>query len=266
MNHQNSESSKTALITGATVGIGYELTKLFARDGYHLVLVARNEKALNDRKLELEKAFDVQVTIVSKDLGNPGAADEIYQQLAKNGVVIHTLVNNAGFGLLGNFVGLDYQRQLNMIDLNIISLTALCKLFLHDMLQRGRGNIMNVASTAAFQPGPGMSVYYATKAYVLHFTEALAYELKDTGVKVSALCPGPTATEFQERAGFRNPMLMKGHVMTAAAVAKAGYAGLQRGKTIIIPGFMNKMLAYSVRFTPRQIILAIVGWLQKNRN
>jgi len=266
MSQPNHHSPKTALITGATVGIGYELAKLFAGDNYSLVLVARNENMLNDRKHELEKEFNVQVTVIPKDLGKPGAADEIYQQLAKDGIIVNTLVNNAGFGLLGNFAELDCQQQMNMIDLNITSLTALCKLFVQDMIQRDRGNIMNVASTAAFQPGPGMAVYYATKAYVLHFTEALAYELKGTGIKACVLCPGPTATEFQERAGFENPMLMKGHVMSAAAVATVGYHGLRRGKTIIIPGFMNKLLAYSVRFTPRKIIVAIVGWLQQNRN
>ncbi len=265
MNQQNSVSSKTALITGATVGIGYELAKLFAGDNYNLVLIARNEKILNERKHELEKAFDINVTVIPKDLGNPGAADDIYKQLAAENIAIDTLINNAGFGLLGDFSALDYQQQMDMINLNITALTALCKLFLKDMIQRDQGNIMNVASTAAFQPGPSMAVYYASKAYVLHFTEALAYELKNTHIHVNVLCPGPTDTEFHKRAGVKNTLLMKGQVMSAAAVAKVGYQGLKRGKTIIIPGFMNKLLAYSVRFTPRKIIVAIVGWLQQNR-
>ncbi len=256
---------KTALITGATVGIGYELSKQFAQDGYQLVLVARNEDKLKERQQELSSAYGVSVTVIPMDLSNPEAAAQIESRLKEKNMEIEILVNNAGFGLMGKFVELDLQRQLDMIQVNVAALTELTGRFLPAMLARGSGGILNVASTAAFQAGPLQTVYYATKAYVLLFSEGLANELKGTGVRVSALCPGPTATEFQERAGFGDILLMKGMVMSAEKVAKIGYKQFQRGKRIIIPGLMNKLLAQSTRFTPRAITTAVVRFLQESR-
>ncbi len=256
---------KTALITGATVGIGYELSKQFAQDGYQLVLVARNEDKLKERQQELSSAYGVSVTVIPMDLSDPEAAAQIESRLKEKNIEIEVLVNNAGFGLMGKFFELDLQRQLAMIQVNVTALTELTGRFLPGMLSRGSGGILNVASTAAFQAGPLQTVYYATKAYVLLFSEGLANELKGTGVRVSALCPGPTATEFQERAGFGDILLMKGMVMSAEKVAKIGYKHFQRGKGIIIPGLMNKLLAQSTRITPRAITTAVVRFLQESR-
>lgn len=265
MSKENENSRQTVLITGATVGIGYELSKIFAANGYDLVLVARNAKLLAERKQELASSAGVRVWWFARDLSAADAAEALYQEVQQAGITVDVLINNAGFGALGTFAELDDRVQLEMIQLNVTALTALFKRFLDEMLLRGSGKIMNVASTAAFQPGPYQAVYYATKAHVLHLTEAVAFELKDRPVTICALCPGPTATEFQERAGFKNVLLMKGYVMSPEAVARAGYAGLMKGKTIIIPGLVNRLLAQSYRFGPRKLIQSVVAWLQKNR-
>jgi len=234
-------SIKTALITGATTGIGYELSKLFAADGANLVLVARNTELLTQRQIDLK----------------------LYNQVKKEGIFVNTLVNNAGFGLLGAFKDTDLETEMRMIRLNISTLTALTKLFLNDLLDSG-GEILNVASTAAFEPGPMMAVYYATKAYVLSFSEALATELKGTPVKVSVLCPGPTQTEFQKTARIRGVKLLKLGIMDAATVARAGYEGLKKGKTLIIPGFLNRLSVWSIRFAPRKLVTSVVEFLHKS--
>lgn len=265
MTEESNNDAKTALITGATVGIGYEFSKLFARDGYNLVLVARDEQRLGQRKKELEDEFGIKVNVIPRDLARPEAVEEICSILKKAAIHIDALVNNAGFGALGEFSDLDLKHQLDMIQLNISALTALTGRFLADMQSRGSGQILNVASTAAFQPGPRMAVYYATKAYVLFFSEALAYECKGSGIVVTTLCPGPTATEFQERAGFGNVLLMKANLMSAEKAARIGYRGLQRGKSLVIPGIMNNLLAQGIRFFPRKLVIAIAAMLQKNR-
>lgn len=252
------QSGKNVLISGATVGIGYELAKFFAADKFNLVLVARNKDLLLERMNEFISRYQVKVKIIPTDLSKPGASENLFQQLQEEKIAIHTLVNNAGFGLLGSFVENDLETELSMIRLNITALTTLTKLFLKEMIQDGGGRILNVASTAAFQPGPNMAVYYATKAYVLSLGEALAEELGETPVVISTLCPGPTATEFQKRAHMGNSKLFKAKVMEADEVAKIGYRGLQEGKTIVIPGLLNKLAVQSLRFSPRKWVVKIV--------
>jgi short-subunit dehydrogenase len=254
----------TALVTGASSGIGLELAKLFASDGYHVVLVARSVDALQALAKELEARTGAVATVLVRDLADPGAPPELLKRLEADGIDVDVLVNNAGYGTYGRFAETDTVKELGMIQLNVTALTHLTKLFLGGMLRRRRGAILNVASTAAFQPGPLMAVYYATKAYVLSFSEALANELQGTGVTVTTLCPGPTLTGFQSVARMEGVRLVKSPlVLDAAAVARAGYEGMRRGKTIVIPGLGNKLLAQSIRFTPRALVTRIVRALQE---
>ena len=252
--------SKTVLITGATTGIGYELAKLFAKDKFDLVIIARNETKLRQTAAELQKDYKVNVKIISKDLSDQKSAVEIYEELIKENIRVDVLINNAGFGDHGAFAESDLKNDLDMLNLNIASLVALNRLFLNEMLQYNSGRIMNVASTAAFQPGPYMAVYYATKAFVLSFSEAVSEELSGTNVTVSCLCPGPTETEFQYRAGIKETKMMNRKsftVMTAEEVALTGYKKMMQGKRIIIPGFTNKAGAFFVKLFPRKIISKI---------
>ncbi|MDG4656754.1 SDR family oxidoreductase [Ectobacillus antri] len=254
---------ETVLITGASGGIGKELAYLFAKGGYHLVLIARDESRLQNIANELQNKYGTQATIIAKDLSNQDAVSEAYKELQEKHVQVDYLVNNAGFGLFGEFAKTDLDKELNMIDLNIKTLTHLTKLLLPGMMQRNKGGILNVASTAAFQPGPLMAVYYATKAYVLSFTEALENELKDTNIKVTALCPGPTQTEFSNRADLGASKLFKSGVMDVKQVAAIAYKEFQSGKTIVIPGLKNRILAGSIRFMPRKLVTAIVRRVQE---
>jgi short-subunit dehydrogenase len=257
-------SRSTALITGASGGIGLELARLFAGDGSDLVLVARSEGKLNDLARELEKAHGIKARVVAADLADPQAPAHIFG--AVKDLEVDALVNNAGFGQSGQFVECSLETDLEMIQVNVTALTHLTKLFLGPMVQRSRGRVLNVASTAAFQPGPLMSVYYATKAYVLSFSEGIGEELRGTGVSVTALCPGPTATGFQEKADITTiPLLKFLRPMSAAEVAQIGYRGLKRGKRIVVTGFMNKMLAQSVRVSPRLAVVKITRALQERR-
>jgi short-subunit dehydrogenase len=258
-------SKPTALITGASLGIGYEMARLFARDGSNLVLVARTENKLTEVAGALQSAHGITVHVLVKDLARPEAPEEIYQKLQYLGVPVDVLVNNAGFGAYGLFAESDPQRDLDMIAVNITALTHLTRLFLPDMLKRKQGGILNVASTAAFQPGPLMAEYYATKAYVLSLTEALANEVAGTGVTASVLCPGPTATEFQSRAGLKESPLFASGVMSAEAVARFGYRRFLKGKTIIIPGLKNRFLLQIERFSPRALTPRIVRAMQESR-
>ncbi len=257
---------KAALITGASSGIGYELAKLCLKDGYRLVLVARSKTRLDEvaRKLDPEKKS--KIVVLPKDLSNLSSAREIFDETQGEGLDIDLLVNNAGFGTYGPFVDGDMKKELEMIQLNVLALTALTKLYLPGMVQRKRGRVMNVASTAAFQPGPLMAVYYATKAYVLSFSEALANELKGSGVSVTALCPGPTETGFQAAAKMEDSKLVaSGQVkmMDAQTVAEAGYRGLMSGKSVVVPGLQNKVMIQAVRFFPRAMITSIVRKVQE---
>ncbi|WP_226659573.1 SDR family NAD(P)-dependent oxidoreductase [Pseudalkalibacillus hwajinpoensis] len=254
--------TQTALITGASGGLGADLATLFAKDGSNLILVARSKDKLEKRAQELS-AYGVQVDHIVCDLSKAGAAEELFEQV--KGRPIDYLVNNAGVGLFGKFTETDLQTELDMLYLNINSLTHLTKLVVREMTVRGKGRILNVASTAAFQPGPLMAVYYASKAYVLSFSEAIENELKGTGVTVSTLCPGPTRTDFSARANLDNSKLFDGSTMNSLSVAKAGYEGFKRGKSVIIPGTQNKILAKSIRFMPRKFVTAIVKRMQKEK-
>jgi short-subunit dehydrogenase len=247
---------KTALITGASNGIGMELAKIHASNGDDLVLVARNKSKLDELKETLEKQFKISVYTIGRDLSEPNAAKEIYDETKGKHISIDYLINNAGFGDFGMFVETDWEKELQMINLNITTLTLMTKCYLQDMVKRGSGKIMNVASTAAFQPGPTMAVYFATKAYVLSFSEAISNEVSGQGVTVTVLCPGATESGFQAAAAMEQSKLVKGRKMpTAKEVAEYGYAAMMRGETVAIHKTMNYLLANAVRFLPRSIVL-----------
>lgn len=257
---------RTALITGASGGIGYEFVKLFAQDGYNLVLVARSEQKLNQIADELKSKFGIDVKVIAKDLANPSAPEEIFSQLQQASIKIDILINNAGFASYGLFNETDLTAELQMLQVNVVCLTHLTKLFLKDMVKQGYGKILNLASTAAFQPGPLMAVYFASKAYVLSLSEAIANELEGTGVTVTALCPGPTESNFQKRAAMEDSKLVSGQkIMDAETVAKIGYDALFDNKTVVVPGLKNKLLTESVRFTPRKLVTKIVRSMQESK-
>jgi short-subunit dehydrogenase len=253
---------KTALITGATTGIGYELARLFARDKYELVLVARDAARLAAVSAEMQAISGLPVRVIAADLSRPESPWTIFEQVK----TVDCLVNNAGFGLCGPFVETDLKAELEMVQVNITSLMHLTKLFLKGMHERRSGRILNVASTAAFQPGPLMAIYYASKAFVLSFTEAIAEELRGSGITVTALCPGPTATEFQKRAHIEDIRLMKDKylgMMSAAEAARIGYQGMQRGRVLVVPGFLNRLVVQSLRISPRAIVRRVSKRLQE---
>jgi short-subunit dehydrogenase len=255
-------NSQTALITGASGGIGYELAKLFARDHYNLVLVARSADKLNQVAAGLQQKFGVNVKPIALDLAATPAPKFLFDQLQREGIAVDVLVNNAGFGTFGEFASVPEDEILGQIHLNISALTHLIRLFLPSMLARRSGKIMNVASTAAFQPGPMMAVYYATKAYVLSFSEALANEVAGSGVVVSCFCPGATDTNFQKRANMENSRLFKKiGAMNAERVARDGYRGLMAGRTLVISGAQNWLVAEAVRFAPRKLVTAVSRWV-----
>lgn len=256
---------KVAMITGASTGIGAELAKRFAEGGFDLVLVARSRDKLERLAEEMKKRFDISVQVIVKDLSDPAATEELIRKLESEDIRVHVLVNNAGVGVYGPFLETDWEREREMIRLNMEALTRLTKAFLPGMIQRGEGKILNVASTAAFQPGPLMAVYYASKAYVLSFTEAIAEELRGTGVTVTALCPGPTRTAFGERAGFGTSKVFQYGEMDAETVAREGYRGLLAGKKVVIPGLSNRLLIGMVRLLPRRLITGIMGRIQQTR-
>jgi len=251
--------SKTALITGASGGIGYELALLCARDGFDCILVARSRDKLDELAARLESEFRVKTLVVARDLAKPTAVDEIYEEVSAASMSVDVLVNNAGFPVFGLFTQTDLRVELEMLQVNVVALTALTKLFLHSMVERRAGRILNLASTAAFEPGPLMAVYYASKAYVLSLSEALAEETRGTGVSVTALCPGPTESGFQARAAMEHSRLVRGKKLpTAAKVAAAGVKAMQRGDVVVVPGVRNKLLAASVRFSPRPVVRRLV--------
>lgn len=242
------------LITGASAGLGAEFARQCAARGEELALVARRR----DRMEALAAEIGGRIHIFAADLAREGAAAGLIAELAAEGLIVDTLINNAGFGLGGRFADRPLGRLSEMIDLNVRTLTELCHLVLPGMRAAGKGAILNVASTAAFQPGPNMAVYYASKAYVLSFTEALHHELKGTGIKVSALCPGPTESEFSDVADSHSPTLERMKV-PAAPVVEAGLAGLDRNKAVVIPGFKNKVGAQASRFLTRAAMRRIIG-------
>lgn len=249
----------TALITGASNGIGLELARVHASKGDNLVLVARNKSKLDELKQELEGNFKISVLTIGKDLSLPDAAQEVYEETTRQKIQIDFLINNAGFGDFGLFYGTDWNKELRMINLNITALTQFCKLYLKDMIKRGNGKIMNVSSTAAFLPGPLMAVYFATKAYVQHFSEAIGNEVRDKGITVTALCPGATESGFQAAAEMKESSLGKGKkIPTSKEVAEYGYKAMMQGKAVAIHGFMNAILANSIRLTPRSLAVKMV--------
>lgn len=250
---------KTALITGASRGIGYELARLLAADEYDLVLVARNKEALQKLKKSWEKEFGISVTVITKDLSKPKAAQQLFHQVQKKKLQIDLLANNAGFGDFGLFISSDPQKNRAMIDLNISSLTELSQLFAKKMVARKSGQILNVASTAAFQPGPYMAVYFATKSYVLSFSQALGEELRGTGVYVTTLCPGTTRSHFQEGADMKNSRLVKNpnKLPSAEEVAKFAYKALKKKRRLAVHGLGNRLLIHAQRFLPRGLIVRV---------
>jgi len=253
---------ETVLITGASSGIGRELARLFAADGAQLVLIARGEGRLRELAGELAAEHGVQAQVVPADLSRPSGPGEIMEALAQRHIEVDVLVNNAGFGAHGPVAGIGAGRQLEMIEVNVAALTRLTALLLPGMLGRRRGAILNVASTAAFTPGPNQAVYCATKAYVLSFTEALAEEVRGSGVRVCCLAPGATGTGFAARAGMGSTRLFRWGVMDAARVAQAGHDGLRKGRTLVIPGLLNQAAAFSVRLSPRILVTKVSGYLQ----
>jgi short-subunit dehydrogenase len=256
---------KTAIITGASSGIGYEIAKLFAADGISMLLVARSADKLQQLQTELQQKYPaLKIHILSIDLSKANAAVELFNFAQTQGLQVEYLVNNAGFGAYGYFHETDWDTEAQMIALNITALTQLCKLFLPAMLYAGKGKILNVASTAAFVPGPLMAVYYATKAYVLSFSEALATELKGKNITVTALCPGPTETGFESTANLEESKLFRNQkVATAEEVAEYGYKAMMKGRTIAIEGLGNKFMTFSVRFSPRWLVRRMVKWMSE---
>lgn len=256
---------RTALITGASAGIGAELAKVFAANGYDVVLVARRRDALEALAGTLEGRHGIKATVVVEDLGDAEAAVRVFGAVRDAGIDIHVLVNNAGFGLGGEFSETSIEREIAMVQVNITSLMYLTKLFVAPMIRRRSGYVMNVASTAAFAPGPLASVYYATKAFVLSFSQALAEELAPSGVVVSCLCPGPTETEFAEVAGTGRTRLFDSSVADARDVAEFGYRAMLGGWRVAIPGARNKLLVQAQRLVPRRLVTRVVKKLQESR-
>lgn len=256
----------TALITGASGGIGLELARRFAARAHDLVLVARSEERLAARAAELAAAHGVQAHVVATDLARPGAGRALHEEVGRRGLRVDRLVNNAGFGTFGAFLELDLGLELQQIGLNVVTLTELCKLFGRDLAARGEGGILNVASTAAFQAGPRMAVYYASKAYVLHFSEALAEELAGAGVQVTALCPGPTRTGFHDRARMQRARLLRRErlVMDAAEVAEEGVRRHLAGDVVVVPGLANRVGVVLARLAPRRLVRRAVRDLNED--
>lgn len=254
-------ANPTALITGASGGIGEELTRVFAAHGHDVVLVARSAAKLEALAAELSAKHKVRAYAITADLTDPKAPGQLLERVAALGLTVDVLVNNAGFADFGEFHKTDLAKQLEMMQVNMVALTELSHRVLPGMVARGKGKIMNVGSTGSFMPGPLMSVYYATKAFVLSVSEAWQEELKGTGVSVTALCPGPVATGFQKAAAMEGSRLLTNPMnpmMSADVVAKEGYEGLMAGKTIVIPGMMNKILAVTPKLLPRVMIPGIV--------
>jgi uncharacterized protein len=246
-------SVETVLVTGASSGIGRELARCFAGEGCKLILVARKRDLLNSLAEDLHRAYKTHAEVLPADLAEPAAPARLYAHLETAGTKVDVLVNNAGIGSKGRFAELPLARQLEMLQVNLTALTHLTRLFLPGMLARRRGGVLNVASTASFQPGPGMAVYYASKAYVLSFSEAVAEEVAGSGVQVTVLCPGPTATNFFGAAGSKPSRFFDKVAMSAEAVARIGHKAFRRGRVVSIAGASNRVMAFSTRLAPRAV-------------
>ncbi len=251
-------NKKYTLITGGTKGIGLELAKLFARDKNNLIIVARKEDELKRVQGSLEKEFNISVEILKLDLSVDSSCEKLIEFVEEKNIVVDNLINNAGIGSFGYFDEIDVDKDIKLIDINIIALTKLIKYFLPKMKERKSGGILNIASTAAFVGGPKMSIYYSSKAYVLTLSEALYEEAKEFGVNVCCICPGPVKTSFQENAGIIKSEKAKRYLMDAKDVAKEGYYGFKNKKAIIIPGFKNKVMVIATKFLPRSITRKII--------
>ncbi|MFM6984854.1 MAG: SDR family NAD(P)-dependent oxidoreductase [Chitinophagaceae bacterium] len=253
---------KTALITGASDGIGMELARIHAANGDNLVIVARSENKLQQLKSELEKQYGIKVHVIARDLSEPDAAQRVFDETTQQSISVDYLINNAGFGDYGFFAETDFEKEQRMIQLNITALTQFTKIYLKDMLKKGSGRIMNVASTGAFQPAPTMAVYCATKAYVLSFSEAINNEVGNQGLSITALCPGATATGFEAAAAMESSKLFKGpQVASAKSVASYGYKAMMKGKAVAVHGVMNYIMVNSSRFAPRNLVVKIARWV-----
>ncbi|MCW8409651.1 SDR family oxidoreductase [Legionella sp. PATHC035] len=253
------------LITGASRGIGQALAFEFARHGHDLILTARNQHLLEELAVQIKEKYSVKVRVIALDLSSPGAAADLFKQVEALNIEIDCLVNNAGVGYLGHFVSMDAEYLNSLIQLNMTTLTMLTYYFAKKFVHKGQGKILQVASTAGFQPGPFMAAYYASKSYVVSFSEALAYELKGTGVTLSILCPGPTQSDFFKEAGMENSYLARGFIgiKSTEQIATTAYRGFKKNKLFIIPGIVNKMLACSAKFTPDALSIRITAFLHR---
>lgn len=255
--------AKTALVTGASSGLGREFCDLAAADGYNLVLVARNPHRLEEAATQLRTEHGRDVDIIAKDLGEAGAAGAIYNEVKQRGLRPSVLINNAGFAYNGYFEKQNLAELDSMMQTNMVALTTLTRLFLPDMLGRREGRILNVASTAAFQPGPLMTVYYASKAYVLSFTEALGVEIEGSGLTATVVCPGPVKTGFQARAGLHDSVMLRSPlVMDARRVAEIGYRAMMAGKAVCVPGALNALTAFLALHSPRSLTARMAKKIQ----
>lgn len=252
------ESMIYTIITGGTEGIGLELAKLFAAEKHNLIIAARNQKRLEEVKKEFENEYEISVEIIQADLSVDKACEKIIKTVEEKNLIVDNLINNAGIGSFGFLNEAEDGFEEQLININIIALTNLTKYFLKDMIKRGCGGIMNVASTAAFVGGPKMALYYSSKAYVLSLTEALHEEVKSFGVRVSCLCPGPVKTSFQEKSGIKKSEKAKKYLMDVEDVAKEAYLGFFKGKAIIIPGYKNKLLVLGNKLIPRSLSRKII--------
>lgn len=257
---------KTALVTGASGGIGLEFAYIHASKGDDLVLIARNNEKLEALKADLETKYKIQVYNIIKDLSLATAPKEVFDELKQKGISIDYLINNAGIGDFGLFHNSDWGKQEQMINLNITALTYFTRLFLPEMIERGEGRILNVASTASFQPGPTMSVYFASKAFVLNFSEAINNEVSDKGVTVTALCPGSTESGFHAVTMGDSKLVKKRKRESARSVAEYGYNAMMKGKSLVIPGLKNKILAGLIRFAPRSIVVKMARRVQTRKH
>jgi short-subunit dehydrogenase len=263
MSRARTGHGQTALVTGASAGIGVDLAECFAQDGYNVILAARTGSALRDVAERLTTTYSITATPIAVDLGAIGGGQRLADAITQKGLSVDVLVNNAGYGHAGAFNGSDGATQLGMIDLNDRALVELTHIYWPGMLANRRGGVLNVASTAAFQPGPLMAIYYASKAFVLSFSEALWEEARDTGVKVSCLCPGPTVSKFRERAGTNKVRLSRASTpMPSMTVARMGYEAWQANRRVEVTGLRNRILASLVRFMPRTAVLRSVRNLQ----
>ena len=252
--NETGKSTETALITGASSGIGYELALLAARHGFDVVLVSRNRAALNTLASRITTEHGVKALIYPVDLSERGSARELYSQLQKDGITVDILINNAGFAMQGPLVDHDAATMLDMLEVNVTALTHLIRLFLPGMIDRGHGRILNVSSIGAFMPGPMTAAYFASKAYVQSLSEALANEVYGTGVTVTAMCPGPTKTKFAQRARLTDTKAFRGHLMEADAVAQEGFDAMMKGRAVVIPGFKHRMQLLPTPLVPRRLL------------